>query len=72
MAPIEMSSHAISETLFTFLIIASVFSLIMHWKTNHQTIIIWAGITWALATLCRPVGLYLSVIYHSGLLLYFQ
>lgn len=52
----------LTETVFTFLFIASIFSLVTHLETKDPRSLIWAGALHALAILCRPVAAITFVI----------
>jgi len=50
-----------TETLFTFLFLASIYFVVRFLKRSSIKYLVWGGLFMGLATLCRPVSLYFPV-----------
>lgn len=69
---IVMNSLVLTETLFTFLLIISVYTLIRFIKTEKSGALILSSLFCGLAILCRPIGFFIPILFAFFILFYFR
>jgi len=60
-ASLLYANNLMTETLFTFLFLVSIYFVVRFLKRSSIKYLIWGGLFMGLATLCRPVSLYFPV-----------
>jgi hypothetical protein len=60
-ASLLYANTLMTETLFTFLFLVSIYFLVQFLKISSIKFLVWGGLFMGMATLCRPVSLYFPV-----------